>query len=479
MYRIKNLEQFIFEKKNEESGQIKDSERTVVLLDGTSSAGKSYTLKQVKAKHSYDPTRKPDDYEIIALDDFLGNADMSDPNDEYNKRRWELEKKAGIDPKILEWAKKNGEFAPALGTWKKDVASWRSDKEEQLKTEKDPEKIKELKAKIEKYNKALAEAPEGGDHPDFISGTDFRAWYMAQTYKHSKSKGIMFDDVNPTIRQYLPKGAVKTVLLHAPVEKLRDNLKSREESDPRDPSLVFDDYKNKYTATKNKPSDAVGDTRPVTKADMIKTLKSTTKDAGFKLSEVNDEYIDNFIKEMGMEEDGTYYIRIKDEYLKENEPVLLNSDDEGKFLNEFKTIVKEENKRVKEGKKVVGEENLEKQSEKEIKTVSDTMKLFSGLDEREVEIIKKSEVIVAIAPGKKKTIQLDTLMEFVPVDKNDPEEKAMLKAQQKQYIRINTFRIKKELDELIPYEEWLERKIELAKDNIEYQERLEELKKKK
>jgi hypothetical protein len=185
------------------------------------------------------------------------------------------------------------------------------------------------------------------------------------------------------------------------------------------------------------------------------------------------------MKEMGMEEDGTYYIRIKDEYLKENEPVLLNSANDGKFLNDFKTIVKEENKKVKEGKKVVGEKNLEKQSEKEIKTVSDTMKLFSGLDEREVELIKKSEVIIVIAPGKKKTIQLDTLMEFIPVDKTDLEEKAMLKAQQKQYIRINTFRIKKELDELIPYEEWLERKIELAKDNIEYQERLEELKKKK
>jgi hypothetical protein len=214
---------------------------------------------------------------------------------------------------------------------------------------------------------------------------------------------------------------------------------------------------------------------------MIKVLKSTKKESGFKLSEVDDNYIDQFIKDMGMEEDGTYYIKIKDEYLKKNKPVLINSDDKGKFLEEFKTIVKEENKRVKEGRKVVGEENLKKQGEKEIKTEedTDTLKLFSGIEEREIEIIKKSEVNIVIAPGKKKTIQLDTLMDFIPVDKNDPEEKAMIKAQSKQYVRINTFRIKNGLDELIPFEEWLERKIELAKDNIEYQERLEELKKKK
>ena len=496
MYKLKNINQFLFEKRLVEAKDagIKDNERTVVLLDGTSSAGKSYTLKQVKAKHSYDKTRTPDDYEIIAIDDFVGFEEMNDPNSDHNKRRWELEEEAGIPKEIRDWAKKVGEYACAVESIREMWQSATDRREKKLKellAIKNPseEELKEIEAQknaIKENKEFIKGIPAGKDHPEWRKATkkgveDPRIWYMAQQYKRSKSKGIVFDDVQTGINEFLPKGTVKNILLHAPINKLRDNLKTREESDPRDPSLVFNDYVTKYSATKNKPADAIGDTRPITKEEMIKVLKSTKKESGFKLSEVDDNYIDQFIKDMGMEEDGTYYIKIKDEYLKKNKPVLINSDDKGKFLEEFKTIVKEEDKRVKEGRKVVGEENLKKQGEKEIKTEedTDTLKLFSGIEEREIEIIKKSEVNIVIAPGKKKTIQLDTLMDFIPVDKNDPEEKAMIKAQSKQYVRINTFRIKNGLDELIPFEEWLERKIELAKDNIEYQERLEELKKKK
>jgi hypothetical protein len=476
---VKKFNEYLIESKNlilEKGGDIpKDDERTALLLDGTSSAGKSYTLKQIGAKHSYDKDRKDNDYEIIALDDFLGDAEMNDPNDDYNKRRWELEKQSGIDPKILDWAKKNGEFAPMLGTWKKDVAGWKKGREEALKTETDPEKIKEHKEKIAKFEKVLAEAPEGGDHPSFIPGTDPRAWYMAEKYKNSKSKKVVFDDVNPTIRQYLPKGAVKTVLLHADPEKLLDNIKKREKDDARDPSLVFDDYINKYEFTKEKPKEGEGDPgKPVTKAQMESLLKGASKNAGLSQSTVDDEYIKNFIERAGLKDDGTYYMKVRDSYVKENEPVLLNSDKDGKFLETFKKIAKDEENRVAAGKKEVARQESSKSAKKELKTLDDlgTSKMFSGVKPDVAQKIRDAKVTIAMPNGKKKSIKTETLMDFIPIDLSDPEEAAMVKAQSAQYAKINVLRINNKLKELVPFDMWLKRNIELAKDNKDYQARV-------
>jgi hypothetical protein len=74
--------------------------------------------------------------------------------------------------------------------------------------------------------------------------------------------------------------------------------------------------------------------------------------------------------------------------------------------------------------------------------------------------------------GKKKTIQTETLMDFVPIDPNDPEEQAMIKAQAMQYARINALRVKMKKKELVAFEQWLKRNIELAKDNKDYQARI-------
>jgi hypothetical protein len=298
---------------------------------------------------------------------------------------------------------------------------------------------------------------------------------MAEKYKNSKSKKVVFDDVNPTIRQYLPKGAVKTVLLHADPEKLLDNIKKREKDDARDPALVFDDYINKYEFTKEKPKDGDGDPgKPVTKAQMESLLKGASKNAGLSQSTVDDEYIKNFIERSGLKDDGTYYMKVRDSYMKENEPVLLNSDKDGKFLETFKDIAKDEEQRVTDGKKEVERQESSDSAKQELKTLDDTgtNKMFSGVKPEVAKKIRDMKVTIAMPGGKKKSIKTETLMDFVPIDANDPEEQAMIKAQATQYARINVLRTQMKLKDLVPFEQWLKRSIELAKDNKDYQERV-------
>ena len=83
--------------------------------------------------------------------------------------------------------------------------------------------------------------------------------------------------------------------------------------------------------------------------------------------------------------------------------------------------------------------------------------LYAGLDEKLVEKLKKEEVIVPISPKKKKTIQRQTLMDFVMIDKNDPEEMAMTKAQMIQYAYINKIRVDNKLEPLMASERLVER----------------------
>jgi len=107
----------------------------------------------------------------------------------------------------------------------------------------------------------------------------------------------------------------------------------------------------------------------------------------------------------------------------------------------------------------------------EIKTLDDAgaTKMFAGIESKLAQELKDMKVTIALPGGKKKSIQTETLMDFVPIDPNDPEEQAMIKAQMAQYARINGLRIKLKKKELIPFDQWLKRNIELAKDNKDYQ----------
>ena len=320
-----------------------DDNRTVILLDGTSSSGKSFTLDSIGAKHFYEKPKK-DDFEIIAIDDFVDDGPMDDPKSQHNQRRWELEKDAGLDKEVIDWSKSTGNYGCCvddfLGVMKQSTA----DREKALKKLEaengSKEEIADQKKKIADNKKFISEMPKAKDHPDFKLGTDPRIWYMYQQYKKSKSNKIVFDDVQPNIADYIPK-IDGVILLHAPIGVLIENLRKRENKDPRNPLYVLEDYLAKYEATKVKPSTEEGDpSRTITKDTLTQLLKNTTKSAGFSLSEVDDKYINEYPSKLGIKDDGDYYIKVKDDYLKKYKPTIINVDDSrSNYVNDVKQAI--------------------------------------------------------------------------------------------------------------------------------------------
>jgi len=321
-----------------------DDNRTVILLDGTSSSGKSFTLDSIGAKHFYEnPTEGV--YEIIAIDDFADDGEMNDPKSQHNQRRWSLEKDAGLSDEVREWAKKTGNYGCCVNDFLGVMKQATADRKKELKRLEseggDKAEIEDQKKNIADNQKFISEMPEAKDHKDFRPGTDPRIWYMYQQYKKSKSSKIIFDDVQPTIADYIPK-IDAVILLHAPLQILIENLKRREDKDPRNPLYVFEDYLAKYQAVKEVPKDDEGDpSRELTKESLTKLLQRATKDAGFSLSEVDDKYINEYPEKIGIKDDDKYFIKVKDDYLQKYNPIIVNVDDSrNQYLKDFQQVIK-------------------------------------------------------------------------------------------------------------------------------------------
>lgn len=335
---IRTFESYVFG-----LNENKRDNRTVILLDGTSSSGKSFTLDSIGAVHFYEKP-SPNDFEIIAIDDFVGDEEMNDPNSAHNQRRWELEKAAGISQEARDWAKETGNYGCCVKDFLGVMKQATADRENELARLKSgggtPEEIKDQEKNIADNKKMIGEMPDADDHKDFIAGVDPRIWYMFQQYKKSKSNKIVFDDVQPNIIDYIPD-LDAVILLYAPLPILVENLKRRESKDPRDPLYVFEDFLAKYVATKEKPQATEGDPgRTITKEELVKLLKNSTKDGGFSISTIDDKYIEDYPKNLGITDDGTYFIRVKDEYLKKYKPIIVIVDDARKqYLSDFKQAV--------------------------------------------------------------------------------------------------------------------------------------------
>lgn len=335
-----SFEQYINESRLFEN---KDDNKTVILLDGTSSSGKSFTLDSIGAKHFYEKPAKGD-YEIIAIDDFVDDGEMNDAKSKHNQRRWKLEKEAGLSDEVTEWAKNTGNYGCCVKDFLGIMKQSTKDREDTLKKLIDEngskEEIEDEKKNIEDNKKFIKEMPKAKDHSDFKPGTDPRAWYMYQQYKKSKSKKIIFDDVQPTIVDYIPK-IDAVILLHAPISVLIENLRKREDTDPRNPLYVLEDYLVKYEVTKVNPSAKEGDpNRVITKTELTNLLKGATKAKGFSLSEVDDKYIKEYPAKLGIKGEGKYYIKVKDEYLKKYKPTIVNVDDARKdYVDQFRDII--------------------------------------------------------------------------------------------------------------------------------------------
>jgi hypothetical protein len=242
--------------------------KTAILIDGTSSAGKSMAAQVLKAVPFYKAT---DPNQWVQID-----SDMFGKGEEEQKRRLKHD-----HPNIRKWSIENQEPGIVSGL----------------------------------YRKAGENVPENPYEDTYIEDTkDARAWYMAQEYKKGPWKKVIFDSVNDDILKYIPD--IKHVLLHAPIPILLSNITARKEKDPRDIDKVLDQYLEKYEATTSKPSENIGDPNTVlTKSGLEELLSQYTTDQ---------KYINDFIKKLGITGNGNYYIKAKN--IDPNKIVLVNVD---------------------------------------------------------------------------------------------------------------------------------------------------------
>ena len=273
------------------------NDKSVILLDGTSSAGKSYLLKQMNAVPYYE-SNDPNQWVVIASDDFSGTGEEGREGEE---RRLKLD-----HPSIRQWAKENEDAGIVSGVYRENGDT----------------------------------VPENPFEKEYHKGTDARLWYVAQEIKTGPWKKIFVDTVDNQLTKYLPNVNFKQILLHTPIYLLVQNVSKRNEiakTDPnfqydsRDIEMVLEQYLEKYYATKEKPSESVGDpTTILTKKGLQGLLSKSTS---------NKKFIDEFISKLGIVDDGEYYIKVKENYLTPKTQ-LINADSQRTvYLDKFKDIV--------------------------------------------------------------------------------------------------------------------------------------------
>lgn len=270
-------------------GLVKEDvqDKSIVLLDGTSSAGKSHTLKHLKAVPYYE-ANDPNQWVVIATDDFSGTGDGE--GKEGEERRLKLD-----HPNIRQWAKENEDAGIVSGLYRKE---------------------------------GMKDMPENPYESEYIQGTDPRLWYVAQEIKTGPWKKIAIDDIGKGILQYLPGVKLKYILLHTPLYVLLKNVYERNErakndenfkNDDRDVKMVLDQYAEKYEATKTKPNINEGDpTTILTKGGVTDLLQKNG---------MSNEGIIDFLNKINLTDDGDYYIKVRDSYMTP-ETELINVDSE-------------------------------------------------------------------------------------------------------------------------------------------------------
>ena len=268
------MDNFDLRKYLAEGRLYENQDKIAVLIDGTSSSGKSVAAQLLKSVPFFKTTDK-NQWVQIDSDMFVGM------DNDGEKRRLKLD-----HPNIRDWAEGN-----------------------------DAGIVSGL------YRKEGEDLPENPYEKEYIEGTDPRAWYMAQEYKVGGWKKVIFDDVSDDILKYVPN--IKHVLLHAPIEILLQNIQARKSKDPRDIDKVLDQYLEKYEATTSKPSEEEGDpNNPLTKEKLKNLLSKYTEDQ---------EYINKFIKELGITGDSNYYIKAKN--IDPNKTIIINVDKESRAAN--------------------------------------------------------------------------------------------------------------------------------------------------
>jgi hypothetical protein len=234
-----------------------------VLVDGTSSAGKSYMTEGLKAKG----------WIVIGSDDFAGESEMKIPFDHAGDG---YDKEAGE-----EFHKKmKDERKGDLGKRGATTVGW-------------PNHPK---------NKEFRKISPDGDH---------RVWYMYQDYLYGRgkdAKGVIFDDISDEILRFVPD--CEYILLYAPLDRLKDNVIGRaEKGDKRGEWVFSDQFLKRFEATENK-EESFDKEGAYTKESLKELLDDKVLQDAFNAGETLD--VDKFINDLGVKEDGKeYYMKLR------------------------------------------------------------------------------------------------------------------------------------------------------------------------
>ena len=267
--------------------------KVAILIEGTSSSGKSFAAKVLNAVPFY-KVKDPNQWAVIDSDHFQGF------DNDAEERRLKLD-----HPKIRDWARGN-DCGIVSGLYRKDMKG----------------------------------VPQNPYEKEYVDTTDPRNWYMAQEYKTGSLKKVIFDDIGNGILQYVPN-VKHNVLIHAPINILMKNIAKRNRSEDsiqhRDPADVLKQYLGKYKATTLMPNKDVGDPRMLPTRMELKSLLMSYTDKN-RFTKYTEQFINEFIDKLGVKCDGNYWVKVKDGYLNKNTQLINVDDEQESYLNELKNL---------------------------------------------------------------------------------------------------------------------------------------------
>lgn len=242
-----------------------------VLIDGTSSAGKSYMTKGLKKKG----------WVVIGSDDFSGEK-RKDCDPVMNRLQFDHEG--------------NGVDIDAGEEFHKEMAE---------KRKNDPTGSKRGETTV-----AWSGHPKNKEFRKISKGDD-RVWYMYQDYLYGRGKnatGVIFDDISDEILQFVPD--CEYILLYTPLETLKRNVIGRaEKGDKRGEWVFSDQFLKRFEATENK-EESFDKEGAYTKESLKELLSDKALQDAFNAGETLD--VDKFINDLGIKEDGKeYYIKLR------------------------------------------------------------------------------------------------------------------------------------------------------------------------
>ena len=246
---------------------IKESkENKCLLIDGTSSAGKTYMSKGLIDKG----------WVIIGSDDFVGESELKIPFDHAGDG---YDKEAGEEfHKRMDLERKGD-----LGKRGATAVSWDG----------------------HPHNKDYKAIDNTIDEDK----KDHRTWYMYQDYLYGRGKGknVIFDDVSDNILKYIPE--CDYILLYTPLEKLKINVIERfKKNDKRGEWVFSNQFKKRFQATENQ-SESFDKEKSYTKSELEELLSDKNLQESFDEGPLD---VDNFLTGLGVTKDDTnYWIKLR------------------------------------------------------------------------------------------------------------------------------------------------------------------------